>query len=224
MPPGRAGSNNKNLIIIGAVAAVALIGGYAYTQRNNRPTVPPAPVSNEQTPMAGGGPQGGGQPSGPGGAPPAGGQPQQPATPGGYPMLASSGAGPALQVNRMQNGYAIPFLIQVDGTPAPGGVIVPLNGWDQGPTTVVLGQPGDTSGTGQIVNTGTAQMQQTQGQNGPVRMGPVQWQRDQLNIGPICVAFTGSGQSPSGDVGMSGTTMCLMNASCQQNLGCGTIR
>ncbi|HEX8661880.1 MAG TPA: hypothetical protein VF686_08430, partial [Brevundimonas sp.] len=106
----------------------------------------------------------------------------------------------------------------------PGGVIVPLNGWDQGPTTVVFGQPGDTRGTGQIVNTGSAQMQRTQGQNGPVRAGQVQWQQDTLNLGPICISFQGNGQSQSGDVGMSGTTMCVMDAACQQTSGCGTIR
>lgn len=216
--PGGSVPLYKNKVVIGAVAAVVLVIGYAYTQRDKPgPQPQPQPTSNGQAPVAPG-PQAGG----PGGsAPQSGGQQGQP---GEYPMLATTAPGPRLQVNRMQNGYAIPFLIQVDGTPTPGGVIVPLNGWDQGPTTVVFGQPGDTRGTGQIVNTGSAQMQRTQGQNGAARMGQVQWQQDQLNLGPICIAFQGNGQSQSGDVGMAGTTMCVMDASCQQVSGCGTIR
>ena len=51
----------------------------------------------------------------------------------------------------------------------------------------------------------------------------MQWQQDTLNIGPICVAFQGNGQSQSGDVGMSGTTMCMMDANCQQS-GSGAAR
>lgn len=223
-PPGPGGSTPiyKNKVVLGVVAAVVLFLGYAYTQRD-RPTPQPQPTSNgQQGPIAGGAPQNGPPQSGPGGNQPQNGG--QRGTPGEYPMLATTAPGPALQVNRMENGYAIPFLIQVDGVPTPGGVIVPLNGWNQGPTTVVFGSPNDTRGTGQIVNTGTAQMQLTQGQNGPVRMGQIQWQRDQLNLGPICISFQGNGQSQSGDVGMSGTTMCVMSANCQQNAGCGTIR
>ena len=121
VPPGGQGAATpiyKNKSRSAVAAAVVLFLGYAYTQRTpSRPQ--PDPVSNGQGPVAGG-PQGGGAPQG-GPGPQGGGAPgggQQGAS-GEYPTLASSGSGPALQVNRMQNGYAIPFLIQVDGTPTP---------------------------------------------------------------------------------------------------------
>ncbi|MGQ0660771.1 hypothetical protein [Sphingosinicella sp.] len=224
-PPGQSAAVPiyKNKVAIGVAAAVVLLLGYAYTQRApSRPQ--PGPVTNEQGPLAGG-PQGGGAPQG-GPGPQGGGAPgggQQGAS-GQYPMLSRSGTLPGLQVNRMQNGYAIPFLIETQSGPAPGGVIVPLNGWDQGPTTIVFGQPGDTTGQGQIVNQGSVQMQRVEGPNGPARAGQVQWQQDALNMGPICVAFQAPAQTQSGDVGLSGTTMCVMDANCQQSAGCGQVR
>lgn len=227
-PPGPSAAVpiHKNPAIIAAAVGAILIGGYLYSQRN-APASRSEPVKNEQGPLAGG-PQGA-----PGDAPPSGPGPQGGGAPGGgqqgasgqYPMLArGGGALPSLGVNRMQTGYAIPFLIETANGPAPGGVIVPLNGWDQGPTTVVFGQPGDTTGQGQIINQGSAQMQRVQGPNGPARAGQVTWQQDALSMGPICVAFQAPAQTQSGDVGLSGTTMCVMDANCQQSAGCGQVR
>lgn len=226
-PPGQPVSQPiyKNKIALGVAAAVVLLVGYSYSQRT-----PPGgggtQTNGQQGPVAGGGGQG--QGGGQGGGGQQGGQQggggQQGAA-GQYPMLTRGGNPPPLQINRMQNGLAIPFLIETRNGPAPGGVILPSGGWDQGPIQVVFGQPGDTSGQGQIVNQGSAQMQRVQGQNGPARAGQVQWQQDQLGMGPICVAFSSNGgQSQSGDVGLSGTTMCIMDASCQQPAGCGQIR
>jgi hypothetical protein len=226
-PPGHSGSAPiyKNKVAIGVAAAVVLFLGYAYTQRT--PTGSrSAPPTNTQGPLAGGGgaPQsgvpGGSGPQG-GGAPGGG---QQGAA-GQYPMLTrGGGALPSLQINRMPTGLAIPFLIETQAGPAPGGIILPAGGWDQGAVTVVFGRAGDTTGQGQIVNQGTVQMERAQGQNGPARSGVVQWQQDGLGMGPICVAFSSNGQSQSGDVGLSGTTMCVLDASCQQPAGCGQVR
>jgi hypothetical protein len=76
-----------------------------------------------------------------------------------------------------------------------------------------------------VMNEGTAQMQRMRGDGGLARAGQVQWQRDGLNIGAICIAFqSAAGQSQQQDVGLSGTTMCVMDSDCQQSIGCGRMR
>ena len=132
----------KNKIAIGAaVGGRALARLYLYSQRNAvaeirtgraeraaRPAgrrtrrAAPGPQSGQQGPQAR--TQSGGQ-QGAAGQYPDARQQRRPAE-----SCRSTGC---------RTGSAIPFLIQTRGGPAPGGVILPPNGWDQGPATVVFG-------------------------------------------------------------------------------------
>ena len=213
---------HKNPVILAAAAAVALVGGYyVYSQRD--PTPKSDPVTNEQKgPLAGGpqdGPQSGPGPGQQGPATPPGGGQQGATNP--FPRLVSSGDLPVLSVNSAPNGLAVPFSIETQGGPALGAVILPTSGWEGGPATVIFGAAGDTTGEGQVVNQGSAQMQRIQGQTAG-RVGQVQWQRDGLNLGPICVAFVGQA-GPNGDIGLAGTTMCVADATCEANAICGRV-
>ncbi len=81
----------------------------------------------------------------------------------------------------------------------------------------------DPRGSGQIVNGSFPNMQLTQGQNGPARVGQVQWQQDNLNVGPMCLAFEG-GQVQNETAFFRGSTICVYDASCRQSYGCGRIQ
>lgn len=85
----------------------------------------------------------------------------------------------------------------------------------------MFGQAGDTTGQGQVVNQGSTQLQRVQGST-PGRLGVVRWQQDGLNMGPICVAFVGAA-GQNGDIGLSGSTMCVTDATCQGNAVCGRL-
>ncbi|MGE3395954.1 MAG: hypothetical protein AB7H79_03520 [Sphingomonas sp.] len=162
------------------------------------------------------------QSSGPGGADKDKAGPQ---TAGSYPTLSLDETLPTLSYTRDQNGLSILFQLDGQGGAAPGVVVLPANGWDQGPTQVAFGRPGDVAGRVQVMNEGSVQMQRMQGNGRPARAGRVQWQRDGLNLGPVCIAFQGrAGQSQGGDVGLSGTTMCVMDGDCQRSVGCGRIQ
>lgn len=218
-PPGQASTPiHKNPVALAAVAAVALLGGYyVYTQRDPAPKSDPV-ANGQQGPLAGG-PQSGPAPSRQGPAAPPGGTQQGAADP--FPRLVSSGDLPVLAVNSAPNGLAVPFSIETQAGPALGAVILPTSGWEGGPATVIFGAAGDTTGEGQVVNQGSAQMQRLQGQTAG-RIGQVQWQRDGLNLGPICVAFVGQA-GRNGDIGLSGTTMCVADATCESNAICGRV-
>ena len=190
----------KNPLAIGGVA-VALVLGLLWTQRT--PDVERGPT-NEQGPV---GPRG---PGGQGGA---------------APTLARSGTLPTLSYNRTTDGVVILFMFETGQSPANGVVVLPARGWDSGPTQVAFGRPG-ANGQIEVMNDGAAQLLRMRGDGGAVaRGGPVQWSQDRLNVGPMCVAFqAASGQAPPRDVGLSGSTMCVMDGDCQRSLGCGRIR
>ena len=116
-------------------------------------------------------------------------------------------------------------MLQGGSAAAPGVVVLPTQGWDAGATQVAFGRPGSQGGQVEVLNEGSAQMQRMRGTGGLARAGQVQWQRDGLNIGPICIAFqSAAGQGQQRDVGLSGTTMCVMDGNCQQSIGCGRMR
>ncbi|RYY39241.1 MAG: hypothetical protein EOP59_12720 [Sphingomonadales bacterium] len=72
----------------------------------------------------------------------------------------------------------------------------------------------------QLETAGSAQLQRSQNNGAPARVGAVQWQQDNINIGGMCIAFVGtSGQ----DVQLSGAKMCVLDAQCQQVAGCGQL-
>jgi hypothetical protein len=220
-PQGQASTPiTKNPIAIIAVAAVAVIGGYyLYSQRNPSPRPVPVTKNEQQGPLAGGqqGPQ-----SGPGaGQPGPGEQPGQQGPTSNFPTLVSSGDMPTLPINTAPNGLAVPFTLPTQGGPAAGAVILPTGGWDSGPATIIFGAAGDTTGQGQVVNQGSAQLQRVQGQTAG-RLGQVQWQQDGLNMGPICVAFVGQAGA-NGDIGLAGTTMCITDSTCEGNAVCGRV-
>ena len=199
MPPGGSPAPAKPfyknpLVIGGAIAAVLLLLVWSGQQE--------VPVTNGQAPQDG---------------------PPQP--PGQAPILATRAPLPTLTSNRNSDGVVIPFLLQGSSGAAPGVVVLPAGGWDSGPTSVAFGRPGSQGGQIEVMNEGAAQMQRMRGNGGLARAGQVQWQRDGLNIGPICIAFqSAAGQGQQRDVGLSGTTMCVMDGNCQQSIGCGRMR
>lgn len=144
---------------------------------------------------------------------------------GQAPVLASRAPLPTLTSNRTPNGVEIQFMLQGRSSVAPGAVILPVQGWDTGATQVFFGRQNSPGGQIEVMNEGAAQMQRMRGEGGLARAGQVQWQRDGLGMGPICIAFqSAAGQGQQRDVGLSGTTMCVMDGDCQQSIGCGRMR
>lgn len=219
--PGQASTPiQKNPIAIAAAVGLALLGGYiVYSQRNPSPRSEPVAKNEQQGPLAGG-PQGGpGPQSGQQGPSPQ--QSGQQGAAGSFPLLVSTGDMPVLPINTAPNGLAVPFMLDTRGGQAAGAVILPTGGWDAGPATIIFGAAGDTTGQGQVVNQGTAQLQRVQGQTAG-RLGQVQWQQDGLSMGPICVAFVGQAGA-NGDIGLAGTTMCITDSTCEGNAVCGRV-
>lgn len=162
----------------------------------NTPTGPNAPVVPPGPPPKAGGP----------GAPSAGGQQ--------FPALASpNGPQPTLMVQSTQNGFMVGF--SLNGV--AGMVSAPPGGWDNGNGGVMFSrnpqsnQP-DAVGGGRFQRVGSA--------GSPARVMQVQWQQDNLGLGPTCVAFIGNGGQ---DVNPRGARMCIMDGACNRPVGCGQL-
>lgn len=142
--------------------------------------------------------------------------PNQPAGPGQYalggPELVPYGGNlPTLAV---QQGGAIGFNMTGTSGIIRGVVVLPPNGWDAGPGTVVANNgQAQSSGTGQFVRKVT---------NVPMRIMQVQWQQDALQAGAVLVGFEGQQTQP--DVALAGSIMCIMDGTTQQPVGCGRIQ
>jgi hypothetical protein len=125
-----------------------------------------------------------------------------------------------LSAQQGPNGaFAISFALQTRNGPVPGIVLLPGGGWDSGPGMVGLG--GNIS-SGQPDTIGGAQFQRVQGPRGPVRAMQPQWQRDNVGVGNICVAFMADREAQ--DTPLSGSTMCIMDGPCSQAAGCGRVQ
>lgn len=232
----------KNRWIGGAMAAGVLFFVYLSSQRDDAPqAVPPGPGQQGQYPP--GQMPSGQMPSGqmpPGQMPPPGQTPMPPGQqPQPGPMAGTNGAPvgqqqgeppllqppggnlPAISVQRTPEGaIALGFRVQTRGGGAPGIVILPANGWESGPTMFGFMRAGGATG-GQPDTMGTGIFRLVPGQSPPVRTAQPSWQQDNVGMGNICVAFIGA--QPGQDVGLQGSTMCVMDASCQQAAGCGRM-
>lgn len=133
---------------------------------------------------------------------------------GGFPALGPpNGQLPTLAARPQGQGFIVGFSL----SGVPGIISLPPGGWDGGNVTLALmrnpqGQQPDSMGGGKF--------QRIQSGNNPVRVAQIQWQQDNIGVGPACIAFIGNGGQ---DVKLSGARMCLMDGACNQPLGCGQI-
>ncbi len=220
----------QNKWVLGAAGAVALLVGYQ--QMNQQPLpgpgpnppgpVPPGPGPNPPGPV----PPGPG-PTPPGPTPPPGPGPDvptpSPSSGGGsngggggnqFPALAPPGSPqPTLSVQPQGQGYLVGFSVVGNA----GLVSLPPGGWEKGDAGLMLtrnpqNQQPDSMGSGKF--------QRLQSGNNPVRVAQIQWQQDNLGLGPVCVAFIGNGGQ---DVSLKGSKMCLMDGPCSKPIGCGQL-
>lgn len=193
------------------IAAVALL--IFMSQNQGSGGSQPQPCGGQGQPACapnGGGGQGGG---GQGGGGAQGG--------GSMPTLATGDNLPTLpfqtrRVNRTLYGGVSFNLPTPNGT--YGASVGTTGGWQM--ISMIAMGPSDTD---QASNAGVANLQLTQGQNGPARVGQVQWQRNGLNLPPMCLVFEG-GQAQGETAHFGGSRMCVMDASCQQVYGCGRVQ
>ncbi|HRE43956.1 MAG TPA: hypothetical protein PKY87_08290 [Terricaulis sp.] len=111
-------------------------------------------------------------------------------------------------------------MLQTQRGAAPGIVLLP-QGWQAGPVGFMVAMPGDT--TGQNVGAGgQGQFELVQSNNHPIRVARIQMQQDNIGLGNVCLAFMG-GQGQQ-DVQISGSDFCVMDAQCNQPIGCGKMQ
>lgn len=141
----------------------------------------------------------------------------------GFPPLQQAGAGaPLLQVRQHSSGApGFGFTLQTQRGPAPAIVLLPQGSWQAGPVGLMIAMPGDT--TGQNVGAGgQGQFQLVQSNGHPVRLAQIQMQQDNIGAGNMCLIFRGAQNQQ--DVSLSGADFCVMDASCNQPIGCGKMQ
>ena len=219
----------KNKWVLGASAAALLAVGYQQMKPQptppgpqppfNGPTPPPGPTPGPG-PMPPPGPNPGPNP-GPGPTPPPGpditGSSSSSGGSGGgnqFPALAPpNGPQPKLSLQPQGQGFLVGF--SVNG--AAGLVSLPPGGWDSGNTSLMLTRSPQIP---QPESMGSGKFQRLQSGSNPVRVAQIQWQQDNVGVGPACVAFIGNGGQ---DVALKGAKMCLMDGPCSRPIGCGQL-
>jgi len=224
----------KSKWAIGGAAAVALFFGYQSLQRapqgrasggTDSGTLPPPPP--QPTPCAPGDtacdPLPPPQDQNPPPPPPATDSQNPPANTGNAPLLARPGNGdlPTIQGQQAPNGgITFAFSIPSQAGTLPGMIMLPPQGWDNGPAVFGFGRPGSS---GNFETFGKASFQANRTQQGTVRVARPQWEKDGIGLKDICIAFQGRQQGAQ-DVQLPGATMCVLDSQCGQPLGCATIR
>ena len=178
-----------------------------------RPPQPPAPPLGPDGPMASS--TSGGVDSSGGGSGSTGGSG---GTGGGggnqFPELAQPNSPqPTLSIRPQGQGFIVGFSVKG----AAGLVSLPPGGWENGNTSLMLTRNPQSQ---QPESVGSGRFQRLQSGSNPVRVAQIQWQQDNVGIGPACVAFIGNGGQ---DVSLKGAKMCLMDGACNRPVGCGQL-
>ena len=197
----------QNKWAIGGAAAVALLLAYQNFAKPTGPSPTPTATAGPTGPSIG--------PSTPGApAPLPTFSPQAPGQSAGLPELAGPGGQmPTLLVRQQGQGFVVGFTLR--GVAAM--VAAPQGGWDRGPGMIALARNAQAQ---QPDSVGSGMFQRTNSDQGPSRLMRVQWQQDNLNAGPMCVAFVGtSGQ----DVNPSGSRLCVLDGGCGRAVACGQL-
>lgn len=209
---------DKRVIAGAAIAVVALLYFSQQQGGGQQPVPQPAPQPAPQ-PMPQPGPQPAPQP-----APQPGPQPApQPSGQQTLPLLQPpNGQLPTIQAQQMQNGnLGITFSITTQVGAAPAMVVLPAGGWDMGEGFFGVWRPGADANSTPPDSLGGGIFMPYNPNGTPIRALLPLWQRDNIGLGNICVAFMGSmGQ----DVQLSGSTMCIMDGNCEQAAACGRIQ
>jgi hypothetical protein len=131
-----------------------------------------------------------------------------------FPALAPPNSPqPTLSIRPQGQGFIIGFSVKG----AAGLVSLPPGGWENGNTSLMLTRNPQSQ---QPESVGSGKFQRLQSGNNPVRVAQIQWQQDNVGIGPSCVAFIGNGGQ---DVALKGAKMCLMDGACNRPVGCGQL-
>lgn len=206
----------KDKRVIGG-AAIALVALLYFSQQQGG-VQQPAPQPNPQPapqPM----PQPGPQPTPQPGPQPT---PQQPVQQTLPLLQPPNGQLPTIQAQQMPNGsLGLSFSVTTQAGQAPAMIMLPAGSWDGGEAMFGVWRPGVNYNTTNPDTLGSGFLIPYNINGAPVRAVIPVWQQDNMGFGGVCIAFMGSGGQ---DVQLKGSTMCVMDESCQQAAACGRIQ